>query len=513
MTRGRTCSQLRPWLVTITVKLNRLLVVRPFAQVVSTSKLRKDTSTMFSTERQYGFSTQILPVSQESLQLSSLRSDDVCMLEDWELSFDEDSASVQNLRKAANELLHSDVPVAFPTETVYGLGADATRSSAVKGIYEAKQRPSDNPLIVHIHSLRQLRSLLNPAYSPQPADGNRVEREDQRHISATIEPDPIPDIYYPLIKRFWPGPLTLLLANPTPSSLAREVTAGLPTFGARMPGNPLALALLKLAGVPLAAPSANASTRPSPTTAEHVKYDLDGRIKIILDGGPCGVGVESTVVDGLTVPPVILRPGGISLEELQSCRGWEDVKIGYKDASEIGAQPKAPGMKYRHYSPRASVILYEVGSEIPSSAAFVSMLQGRRRLGIIRTRTWPAFCAVQNASSDKVEKIAGEPPSFTRNSHDMDGASHSEVGPQNNDHEPSCLRTILEPEKLPITIWEMSLGHSALDIARNLFSALRDLDQHDVDIIVVEGINGDTGDVAAAVMNRLRKAAGTTMSS
>jgi len=445
--------------------------------------------------------------------MPSLHSGDVLMLEDWELSLDENSPSAQNLRKAAEELLHSDVPVAFPTETVYGLGADATRSAAVKGIYEAKQRPSDNPLIVHIHSLRQLRALLKPALSSSGPNGSHAERRDPTDISATTETDPIPDIYYPLIKRFWPGPLTLLLPNPVPSSLAREVTAGLPTFGARMPGNPLALALIKLAGVPLAAPSANASTRPSPTTAEHVKHDLDGRIKVILDGGPCGFGVESTVVDGLTMPPVILRPGGISLDELRSCKGWEEVKIGYKDASEIGAQPKAPGMKYRHYSPRASVILYEVGSNFPSGAALVDILQGRRSLGIIRTRTWPAFCAVHDASDDKEKEIADGCPSGERDSNYTNDLSRNETRQQRHDQEPSCLRITLEHEQQPITIWDMSIGHSASDIARNIFSALRDLDQHDVDTIIVEGIDGDTGDVAAAVMNRLRKAAGTTVSS
>ncbi|MBE3042216.1 threonylcarbamoyl-AMP synthase, partial [Candidatus Bathyarchaeota archaeon] len=236
------------------------------------------------------------------------------------------------LREAARYLLESDTPVAFPTETVYGLGADARRSGAVKGIYAAKGRPSDNPLIVHVCDLQMLRELLTPA-GELPA----------------LEPDPIPDIYKPLIERFWPGPLTILLPSPQPARLAPEVTAGLPSFGARMPDSTLALALIKLADAPLAAPSANASTKPSPTAARHVLDDLDGRIETILDGGPCRVGVESTVVDGLCDPPVVLRPGGVSLEELRGCPGWEGAVKGYQDQSEVGkAAPRAPGMKYKH---------------------------------------------------------------------------------------------------------------------------------------------------------------------
>ncbi|KAL1998791.1 hypothetical protein VTN02DRAFT_5558 [Thermoascus thermophilus] len=209
------------------------------------------------------------------------------------------------IAEAADALRTSDVPVAFPTETVYGLGADATRSTAVRGIYRAKQRPSDNPLIVHVDSLSMLRRLLHPATTP----------------AGPVEPDGIPPIYTPLIERFWPGPLTIILPNPPGSLLAREVTSNLPTFGVRMPSSPLARLLIHVADRPLAAPSANASTKPSPTTAQHVYHDLHGRIDLILDGGPCGVGVESTVVDGLTDPPVILRPGGIGIEELRSCPG------------------------------------------------------------------------------------------------------------------------------------------------------------------------------------------------
>lgn len=229
-------------------------------------------------------------------------------LSTWDVATD-GSASVKVLQEAADYLQSRDLPVGFPTETVYGLGADATRSASVRGIYTAKGRPSDNPLIVHVSDLQMLRQLLAPG--------------DATNGATNGQKDPIPDIYKPLIDRFWPGPLTMLMPVPGSSKLAPEVTAGLKCFGARMPSSPLALSLIKLTGAPLAAPSANASTRPSATTASDVLEDMDGRIEMILDGGSCQVGVESTVVDGLCDPPVVLRPGGVTLEDLRSCPGWE----------------------------------------------------------------------------------------------------------------------------------------------------------------------------------------------
>ncbi|KAI9053710.1 hypothetical protein LZ554_002661 [Drepanopeziza brunnea f. sp. 'monogermtubi'] len=284
---------------------------------------------------------RILPVSLGNL--GSFK--DAESLEIWELPAD--TKDLGPLQEAAKALREGDIPVGFPTETVYGLGADATRSDAVKGIYKAKGRPSDNPLIIHVCDLSMLRGLL--------------ARDDRRDEEGEVAADPIPAIYKPLIERFWPGPLTILLPNPTPSRLAPEVTAGLPTFGARMPDSPLALSLIRLSGVPLAAPSANASTKPSPTTAAHVWHDLHGKIDMVLDGGPCLVGVESTVVDGLCDPPVVLRPGGVSIDQVRECEGWAGVVRGYQDASEIGTSsaPRAPGMKYKHYSPKAQVVLYE----------------------------------------------------------------------------------------------------------------------------------------------------------
>jgi L-threonylcarbamoyladenylate synthase len=442
------------------------------------------------------FTTRILPVKTGDLG----RFKDPKTLEHWELSTD--PASLKPLQEAAQHLKSSDIPVGFSTETVYGLGADATRSDAVKGIYKAKGRPSDNPLIIHICDLTMLRDLIRPS---DQTNGN----------SASV--DPIPEIYKPLIKKFWPGPLTILLPNPIPSKLAPEVTAGLQTFGARMPSKPLALSLIHLAGVPLAAPSANASTKPSPTTAEHVQYDLNGKIEIILDGGPCQVGVESTVVDGMCDPPVVLRPGGVSIDRIRECDGWSGVVKRYKDQSEVGTHaPRAPGMKYKHYSPKAKVILYEAtpGRKtefgVPTQAVRDTIegnntqhnpenLHRPPKIGIVRTKRWYEWAGFHNAKCNcygniGYARIFGYENLKTANSFAVRQGE---------------LWHASSPEKSDIfiaDIIEISLGKETKDIAHGLFSALRELDQRDVDIIYVEGIE-DEGDIAAAVMNRLRKAA------
>lgn len=403
--------------------------------------------------------TSILPVDVSWIGKFHFSGSCQSFLEDWHIEVDRDSPDAIHLLEAAEKLRSTDVPVAFPTETVYGLGADATRSSAVLGIYKAKQRPADNPLIVHICSLVQLRHLLQP-HANSALTTAKLESKD--------DGDPIPAIYHSLIQRFWPGPLTILLSNPSDTILASEVTAGLPTFGVRMPSSRLALALINLADIPLAAPSANASTKPSPTTAAHVLHDLNGRIEVILDGGPCEVGVESTVVDGLSDPPLILRPGGISIELLRECQGWENVMKGYKDGSERGKAPRAPGMKYKHYSPRAKVILVEAGDgsgRLDSSIVRGYMAHGVKSIGILRTRHWKA-------------------DHFGTTLVDGDG------------------NRLKAPK-----IINISLGETTAGIARGLFSGLRELDQQGVDVIFVEGIDDSEGDAAAAVMNRLRKAA------
>ena len=406
-------------------------------------------------------------------------------LDHWGVDTECDNDAIASLQEAAAYLRTSDNPVAIPTETVYGLAADATRSASTKGIYAAKGRPSDNPLIVHVCDLEMLRSLLDGTTTSSP------------------EEDPIPARYKPLIDRFWPGPLTLLMPNPSPSKLAPEVTARLPSFGARMPSTPLALSLIKLAGVPLAAPSANASTKPSPTTAQHVKHDLDGKIELILDGGPCAVGVESTVVDGLCDPPAVLRPGGVGIDELRTCPGWENVVKAYEDHGYDGkSAPRAPGMKYKHYSPKARVVLYEAtckeGSDgiTPSDAQTAcssSMENGdvagsangrptRKKIGIIRTQRWKQGAGLR---SDKLRLATGEP-----------GTSYDVLEGHLVDGSGEVVGELLD----------IDLGRDTRRIAQGLFWALRELDQRGADIIFVDGIE-DEIDIAGAVMNRLRKAA------
>ncbi|KAK3393216.1 telomere recombination-domain-containing protein [Podospora didyma] len=409
-------------------------------------------------------------------------------------------------------LRSSDIPVAFPTETVYGLGADATRTAAVKGIYAAKGRPSDNPLIVHVSDLNMLREYLYPRFtttSPSPS-------QSSPSAAATNNEETIPAIYLPLIQRFWPGPLTILLPNPQPSKLAPEVTAGLATFGCRMPASALARTLIQLAGAPLAAPSANASTKPSPTAARHVFDDLEGRIELILDGGSCAVGVESTVVDGLCSPPVVLRPGGVSMDALRACPGWEGVEKAYKDHAEMtngggskgaAAAPRAPGMKYKHYSPKARVVLYEAargGGGI--SVEDLEAALGRKQMttiAVIRTRHWPL------AAGLKTSGLAAAAPADSSHLHtNGDQAAEADavtvregslLGGGEDGKEDTVVARLLD----------VDLGGDIKGVAYGLFAALRELDRYGADVIFVEGVSDDGGgdDIAAAVMNRLRKAA------
>ncbi len=229
----------------------------------------------------------------------------------------------------AARLLSGGSLVAFPTETVYGLGANALDRSAVLSIFSAKGRPADNPLIVHICETAQLEDLCE-----------------------------IPSLADPLMKAFWPGPLTILF--PKKKTVPDEVTAGLPTVAIRMPSHPVAAAMLRVSRLPVAAPSANRSGRPSPTTAAHVLEDMDGRIPLILDGGPCEVGLESTVLDICHGQPVILRPGGVTKEMLESVLGTEVGLAGsILRPLKPDEQALSPGMRYRHYAPRGTVTLVE----------------------------------------------------------------------------------------------------------------------------------------------------------
>jgi L-threonylcarbamoyladenylate synthase len=234
-----------------------------------------------------------------------------------------DGTLPESIRQAA-KLIREGGIVAFPTETVYGLGADATNVNALQKVFEAKGRPASDPLIVHVAGIDMLKIVV---------------RE-------------IPTLAWELIAKFWPGPLTLIL--PKTEIIPDIVTSGLDTVAVRMPDDPVALSLITEAGVPLAAPSANSFGRPSSTSAAHVMADLSGKIDMLLDGGPSIIGVESTVLDVTCTPPNILRPGGISQEKLEAAVGR--VSLFSNRVSDIS---KSPGIMKQHYAPRARVLFYQ----------------------------------------------------------------------------------------------------------------------------------------------------------
>ena len=243
----------------------------------------------------------------------------------------------------------------IPTETVYGLGANGLDPEAVARIFAAKGRPQDNPLILHIPSADWL--------------GRYCEH--------------IPDAAYTLAERFWPGPLTMIL--PRKGVVPDAVTAGLDTVGVRCPNHPVTLAIIRAADVPVAAPSGNTSGRPSPTRAEHMVEDMAGKIDAIVDGGPCGVGVESTIIDLTCTPPRLLRPGGLPLEALEEVLGEVAVDAALLRPLGAGEKPKAPGMKYRHYAPKAPVTV--VLGEPSATADYIAAHLGEHT-GVICFDEW-----------------------------------------------------------------------------------------------------------------------------
>jgi L-threonylcarbamoyladenylate synthase len=265
------------------------------------------------------------------------------------ITVDPYSPQSEAIERAAR-LLRSGGLVAFPTETVYGLGAHALDTAAVEKIFRAKERPGWDPLIVHVADISMARSL---AKNPPP-------------------------LFDTLVQRFWPGPLTLVVGKA--AHVPDEVTAGRPTVALRQPRHPVAAALLAAARLPIAAPSANRFGRPSPTRAEHVLEDLADRVDLVLDAGPTPLGVESTVLDLTQSPPTILRPGGVSREELAAVIGA--VRLSGGVADEVAAQGLAgPGMTAKHYAPRARVELFENDEELRARAGALEA-QGRR-VGVV----------------------------------------------------------------------------------------------------------------------------------
>ena len=323
----------------------------------------------------------------------------------------------------ASDLLKSGALVAFPTETVYGLGANALDKNAVLSIFAAKGRPADNPLIVHIYDRRQLEPLCT-----------------------------IPDHAETLMNAFWPGPLTILF-NKKPAVPA-EVTAGLSTVAIRMPSHPVARRLLQVCDLPVAAPSANSSGRPSPTTSDHVLEDMNGKIPLIIDGGMCDVGVESTVLDLCHGHPVILRPGGITREMIEDTLGCEvDLAGSILRPLRENEQALSPGMRYKHYAPKASVTLVEGPQD--------------RVIPLLRK-----LCLEQEAEGRK-----------------------------------SCVLCFTEHMSLLSDCQPHDIGSASSpgEIAHRLFDILRQLDKEGMEAVFSEVIPPEG--VGLAVMNRLGRAA------
>jgi len=259
-------------------------------------------------------------------------------------------AGEESIKQAAG-LLRAGRVVAFPTETVYGLGADALNEQAVRDIFAAKERPADNPLIVHVAERNQLEGLCR--------------------VTPTAET---------LMDAFWPGPLTLLLMKT--ERVPDVTTAGLPSVAVRCPSHPVAHELLRVCGIPIAAPSANRSGRPSPTTAQDVYEDMQGRIPFILDGGACDVGVESTVLDLTGDVPCVLRPGAITAEDVASVVGSCTVAPSVMRPLKEGESAPSPGMKHRHYAPKAKMTVY-IGTDEAVASAIIKRYDGNENAVIL----------------------------------------------------------------------------------------------------------------------------------
>lgn len=402
-------------------------------------------------------STRVLKVDPSSIHFSPLAH------LDGSLPTISDPKTKEALLEAARIIRDTDETVAFPTETVYGLGGSSLNDNSVLNIYKAKNRPSDNPLISHVSSIDQLNRTI---YGVN-------DFKDENLLNN------IPKIYHNLIKNLWPGPLTILLPTPPHSqnTLSKLTTAGQCTFAVRIPSNPVARALIALSDTPIAAPSANSSTRPSPTSAAHVLHDLNGKIPLIIDGGSANVGVESTVVDGLSSPPMLLRPGGFTYENIISIGGedWINCKVERRRTVAPDEKVRTPGMKYKHYSPSAKVILL-----IPNEEENENLLSINERkekfINIIKSEI----------ESSEFRKIAILP------SIDLTSVITNEF-----------LNSSIPGKKYFID----SLGTDGETIQANLFASLRKADEEEsVDVIFVEGIR-EVGE-GLAVMNRLRKAAG-----
>lgn len=361
-------------------------------------------------------------INQEKINQDKMKQEEKKEIQTVIRKMDESDIDAEAVRQAG-KILREGGLAAFPTETVYGLGADALQAEASRKIYAAKGRPSDNPLIVHICCMQDLEKIVKT----------------------------VPDTAKKLADAFWPGPLTMILNKN--DKVPYETTGGLDTVAVRMPSNKIALALIREGGGFIAAPSANTSGKPSPTLAEHVYEDLNGKIPVILDGGQTGVGIESSIIDLTEDIPVILRPGCITMDMIENVIGRVRMDPGL--VTEGARQkPKAPGMKYKHYAPKADMYLVE--GEAEAVVRKINLLAEKRsgegkKVGIIGTKE-----TAQYYKNGIVMSIGGR-----------------------------------QEEE---------------EIAHNLYRILRELDNSDVDIIYSESFL--TPRMGQAVMNRLLKAAG-----
>ena len=328
----------------------------------------------------------------------------------------------EKIMMEAGELLKSGALVAFPTETVYGLGANALDEKAAAKIYSAKGRPSDNPLIIHIAEMKSLELIT----------------------------EEIPKAAYLLAEKFWPGPLTMVMKKS--KIVPYGTTGGLDTVAVRMPSHPIALEMIKHGGGYVAAPSANTSGRPSPTLASHVADDMDGIIPMILDGGAVGIGIESTIVDLTEEIPTILRPGFITKEMLEEVVGEVQMDKGLD--ADAKTPPKAPGMKYRHYAPKAELVIVE---------------------------------GAKDAVVKKINEMTKE--------NDAKGIITGVIGTE---------ETVLE--YVAKIVKSMGTRDDELSISSHLYGILREFDESDAQVIYSESFK--EGAMGSAIMNRLLKAAG-----
>ena len=356
---------------------------------------------------------------------------------------------MEGVQQAA-EIIKKGGLVAFPTETVYGLGGNALDSMASRKIYAAKGRPSDNPLIVHVSGISEVAPLVSR----------------------------LPEAAEKLMETFWPGPLTIIL--PKSDIVPYETTGGLETVAIRCPENKVTLSFIKAASVPIAGPSANTSGKPSPTEATHVLHDLNGKIDMILDDGPVGIGVESTIIDMSGAVPTLLRPGAVTVEELSETLG---VKVEIDPAIVAGGvnegiHPKAPGMKYRHYAPNARMVLVTTG--------FLK----EKDYDVSKEERLKADRAISDYINELVKK---------------DEESGLRAGII------CCDETKILYERVNAGERDIKvIGHrnEPLSMTHELFRVLREFDDDKVDRIYAESFS-DRG-VGFALMNRMRKAAGMT---